>query len=318
MHRLIKGFAGKKILVVGDVMLDRYISGSVERISPEAPVPVVLMEEVAEMPGGCGNVARNLTALGASVIIAGAVGADPEGETLVKLLHRDDVDTAGLVKVAGRPTVLKTRIVSGHQQLLRIDREKAGCLDGHGTAQMLALVEAAKHDVDGVIISDYNKGVINSQLMEALGRMFPPGSVPVVVDPKPQNAHLIKGVDVIKPNHRELEAMAGKKIPDPAGLEMFCRELMARRDCRAVLVTRGQRGMVLVEREGPCSEIPAQRSEVYDVSGAGDTVCAVLTLCICSGMSLRDAARVAGRAASLVVRKPGTAVVRAEELAGCL
>lgn len=313
MHELLKLFLGKRILVVGDAMLDRYLMGSVERISPEAPVPVVLMKSVLDVPGGSGNVSRNLSALGVSVMIAGVIGSDPEGEALRDLLGREGVDTGGLVKVYDRPTTLKTRVVSGHHQLLRIDEEKTGRLSAAETERIIEFMENVSHNVDGIIISDYNKGVVGPDLMSAVHRIFR-GKVPVVVDPKPENIDFIERIDVIKPNLKEIEAVAGKKLAGVKSLELFCRKIMDRKDYRAVLVTRGNRGMILVERDGPCREIPAAQCEVYDVGGAGDTVCAVLTLGICSGMSMCQSAWVANLAASLVVRKPGTSVVHPDEL----
>jgi D-beta-D-heptose 7-phosphate kinase/D-beta-D-heptose 1-phosphate adenosyltransferase len=318
LQDIIKRFTGKRLLVVGDVMLDRYLYGTVDRISPEAPVPVVLMDVVREMPGGCGNVARNITALGARAVIAGVVGTDAEGNSLRELLRHDGVDTAGLIKVFNRPTVIKTRVVSGHQQLLRIDRESRDSLDAKLAAEIIAAVEEVGPLFDGIIISDYNKGVVTADLLEAVQGRFYSRGVPVVVDPKPPNVPLIKGIDVLKPNHKELEHIAGRKLTGRADLASFCRILMEEQDYRAVLVTCGREGMVLVERNGVCREIKAEQCEVFDVSGAGDTVCAVLTLCLCAGLPLYDAARVANRAASLVVRKSGTSVVPAVELAACL
>lgn len=317
MHELLKRFSGKRILVVGDAMLDRYLMGSVDRISPEAPVPVVLLKAVLDVPGGSGNVSRNLSALGASVMLAGVVGADPGGELLADLLRGEGVDTGGLIRAYDRPTTLKARVVSGHQQLLRIDEEKTGGLPDAETGQIIDFMERVSHRVDGVIISDYNKGVVGRELMSAVHRIFR-GEIPVVVDPKPENIDLIENVDVIKPNLKEIEAVAGKKLGNLKNLELFCRKLMDRKDYRAVLVTRGNRGMILAERDGPCREIPAAQCEVYDVSGAGDTVCAVLTLGICAGMSFYDSARVANLAASLVVRKSGTSVVHPGELSDYL
>jgi len=307
-------FSGKKILVIGDVMLDRYLNGRVERISPEAPVPVVMEENILEMPGGAGNVARNITSLGAQAVLIGVLGRDSAGEKLMTCLIREGIDCSGLICCPSRVTTQKTRVVSGNQQLLRIDREEAVQVESHVLNNITGFVEQIKDSVDGVILSDYDKGVITRELIEFINSVFPVERYPVIVDPKPRNVDFIRNISVLKPNLRELEQIASVKYKEARDVESFCRSLMARQEYGAVLVTLGKEGMLLVEKDGLVTSIPGKKCEVYDVSGAGDTVTAVLALCLCSGRSLQEAAFIANTAASMVVSRPGTAVLRAEEL----
>jgi len=295
-------------------MMDIYLHGRAVRISPEAPVPVILEEKTLERPGGAGNVARNLTSLGARVILAGVLGRDAVGRRLIERLKCEGTDCAGLICSKNRVTTRKTRVVSGNQQLLRIDREEIVPVEGDDLKQITGFLEKIKTGIDGVVISDYDKGVVNPGLMDFINSRYQSDALPVVVDPKPRNSAYFKKISVLKPNLRELEQLAGRKFRDAGEIESFCRSLAARQECGAVLVTLGREGMFLVEGGGPATEIPGKKCAVYDVSGAGDTVTAVLTLCLCAGCSYQEAAYIANTAASLVVSRPGTAVLNADEL----
>lgn len=295
-------------------MMDIYLHGRAERISPEAPVPVVLEEKALERPGGAGNVARNLTSLGARVMLAGVLGRDAVGRRLIKRLKSEGTDCTGLICSANRVTTRKTRIVSGSQQLLRIDREEIVPVEGDDLEQIISFLKKITTGIDGVVISDYAKGMIHPGLMEFINSRYRSDALPVVVDPKPRNSAYFNKISVLKPNLRELEQLAGKKFGNAGEIESFCRALAARQKCGAVLVTLGREGMFLVEEGGPATAIPGKKCPVYDVSGAGDTVTAVLTLCLCAGCSYLEAACIANTAASLVVSRPGTAVLSAEEL----
>ena len=306
------------ILVVGDIMCDHYIWGDVERISPEAPVQVLRWEREADRPGGAANAALNLAALGCRVQLAGVVGKDEAGRWLRRSLAQAQIDTTGVVESTGRATTLKTRVIARGQHMLRIDRESRGAITGSDEQRLVAAIRKAKGRVAGIVCSDYGKGVLTDRVLRAVleGRSKPF----VVIDPKRRDFRRYRGADVLTPNEKELAeaARAESGVRDAAAVRRRAESLMRDLGLPALLVTRGANGMDLFERDRRAirrTHIAAsQRHEVFDVTGAGDTVAAVLTMAADAGMPLVDAARVANAAAGFVVGLVGTAVADPEAL----
>ena len=300
-------FANARVLVVGDVMLDRYWFGDVNRISPEAPVPVVLVRRVEERPGGAANVARNIAALGGRVSLLAVIGDDEAGKALEGLLTGSGVD-AVLHRDAELSTTVKLRVVGHQQQLLRIDFERAPSKEA--LAEKLGEYERLVDEADAVVLSDYGKGgLAHVTRMIELARAH---GKPVLVDPKGSDYARYRGATVLTPNRSEFREVAGRWT-DEADLAARARKLRADLDLEALMVTRSEEGMSLFTAADSRHE-PTRAREVYDVSGAGDTVIATLSLMVAAGASLASAMRVANHAAGIVVGKLGTAVVHREEL----
>jgi len=299
----------KRVLVVGDVMLDEWVWGRVSRISPEAPVPVVAVDDHSFTLGGAGNVASNLRAIGASVTFAGAVGDDAEGRRVLDLFDAQGVDRRAVIALGDRPTTRKTRIVAHNQQVVRADWESAEPLGASDRARMCALVEKLAHACDAVVLSDYAKGLFSRDLVEAAS------VAPVVTaDPKPKNIDLFAGVTCVAPNALEAAGASGIAIKDEASLERAGAALLERLGCRFVVITRGERGMALFGAAGERMLIPSVARTVFDVSGAGDTVVAVLTSALAAGAPIALAMQLANFAAGAVVGKLGTATATADEI----
>lgn len=302
------------VLVVGDLMLDEYIFGKVNRISPEAPVPVVWVTYEHPTLGGAGNVVNNLAALGASVSVIGSVGYDPNGGQILDMLEDLKVDSSAVQIYHDRPTTTKTRIVSSNQQLLRIDREDRYDLTRKRINDSLDYIEAHKDDFDAVILSDYGKGVLTKhftkKIIEIMSGKF------IAVDPTGHDYVKYKGATIATPNLREAEYAANMFISDDKNFRVAAKKLTKYVD--NLLITRGKDGLVLFEPNKEPHYVDAKPQEVYDVSGAGDTVISVLTLAAASGFLLSLAAEIANVAAGIVVGKLGTATVSTEELAGNL
>ena len=322
--RLLARFPSCRILVVGDIMLDEYVFGTVGRISPEAPVPVVAVTRDARVPGGAANVALNLSGLKAVVEMAGLDGNDPAGRCLTRALRARKIGVTAVVQDPDRPTTLKTRVVAHSQQVVRVDREETGVPERATLDALLAFLEAHLHEFDAVLVSDYAKGVVSEELMTRLHRLLDTirardgRPVPLIVDPKPVNLQYFTGATVITPNHHEAARMAGVRIEDERSLLAAARHIRDDLGCEAVLITRGEAGMALLEGDGPLVTIPTMAKEVYDVTGAGDTVAATLALGLAAGGSMREAAVLANQAAGIVVGKVGTACVSAAELLDAL
>jgi D-beta-D-heptose 7-phosphate kinase/D-beta-D-heptose 1-phosphate adenosyltransferase len=303
-----------RVAVLGDLMLDRFIWGSVSRISPEAPVPIVLEERRSASLGGAGNVARNLVSLGGQAALAAVVGDDADAEDLGRLCREASVPTAGLVAAAGRPTTVKTRIVAHHQHVVRLDREEdseaeAVCLDAL-VGRALDLLEGA----GALVVSDYDKGTLTPRV---LSRVLPAAAarqIPVLVDPKIRHMAHYRPATVVTPNAREAAAAAGVTVRGDADLEAAGRTLLERLGCPWLLITRGERGMLLLPAAGKPVQVPARAREVFDVSGAGDTVVATLALSLAVGGTMEEGVILSNLAAGVVVGKLGTAAVTAEEL----
>ena len=312
--QLIPHMAQARVLVVGDLMVDRFLWGKVHRISPEAPVPVVRLGTETSALGGAGNVARNLRALGAEVDLVGVVGSDRGGAELLALLEDSGLERGGIVREVERTTTVKSRVIAHHQQVVRIDREATDGLKEASTAAMVGRCLEFLQRVQGVIVSDYAKGVVTPRLMGSLLPAAAAARLPVAVDPKPIHTRDYRGATVITPNLMEAMAMTGLPGGTPEEIQTLGASLRRQLGCRAVLLTRGEEGMTLFEQDQAPQPIPASALEVYDVTGAGDTVIAVFTLAMVAGATLSESAALANCAAGVSVGKLGTATVTAEEL----
>jgi len=311
----LERFAALRVLVAGDFMLDEYLWGEVSRISPEAPVLVVKVERQSRVLGGAGNVVNNLIGLGAQVEVLGLVGDDPPGADIRQELARLGVDDRGLFTDPARQTTRKTRVVGNHQQIVRIDRESRMEADPWFMEAAHNYLQGDAPALDAIIISDYGKGALPSALLQRLIAWGRRQGLPVVVDPKGTDFSRYRGASVITPNRKEAEAVVGHPLSSPETVQAAGASLCRRYEAEAVLITQGPEGMTLCRREGECRHIPARAREVYDVSGAGDTVAAVLTLGLAAWGDLAPAAALANLAAGMVVGKVGTAPILRSELA---
>ena len=310
----IDNFRKSMILVIGDIMLDRFIWGNVSRISPEAPVPVVEVEQETVMLGGATNVVNNLVSLGGSVMMCGVVGDDPTGKEIISRLNELHVDTTGIAIELDRPTSVKTRIIAHDQQVVRFDREKKIPLKPKTTKGILDFIDGKKENVSAIIVSDYGKGVISRQLMDGLKSITLDCDFPVTVDPNVKNFPLYKNVTVITPNHNQAGEIAGLEIINEEDLKKVGEKLLNNKKCKALLITRGKDGMTLFEEKGRVMQIKSVARKVYDVTGAGDTVIATLTLGIAGGLDIKSAAYLSNLAAGIVVGEIGTSTVKIDNL----
>jgi D-beta-D-heptose 7-phosphate kinase/D-beta-D-heptose 1-phosphate adenosyltransferase len=302
-----------RVLCIGDVMLDRFVYGAVERISPEAPIPVLLVEREKHMLGGAGNVVANIAALGAKPVLLAAVGADGSGSDVERLLSELGVET-GLVTARDRATTVKSRFVSGGQQILRVDREKSADLSKDLEDQVIAAAAKLLPAAGAVILSDYKKGLLTDRIVAeviALARKF---SKPVIVDPKGRDFTRYRGASVVTPNRKELETATGMRAGSDDEVRAAAMRVIADCGIGAVLATRSKDGMSLIAENQEPLHIPANVREVYDVSGAGDTVIAAFAAALAAGVAPRNAALLSNIAAGIVVGKPGTATARPEEI----
>ena len=311
---LLASFRGRKVAVLGDLMLDQFIWGSVTRISPEAPVPVVRVARESFHLGGAGNVVANLAALGASPIPLGVVGNDPAGRHVRDALAELKAPGGGVVEAASRATTTKTRVVAHAQQVVRYDREDDGPLPAEATGRLASASRAAIAGTSALIVSDYEKGVVSEPLLSSLLPEAQRLRVPAIVDPKPSLFRAYRPVTSITPNTGEAARMSGIRILDEATASQAAHAILETLGCGSVLLTRGEKGMLLCERGAGPVAIAAAAREVYDVTGAGDTVVAVFSLALSAGASTREAAELANAAASVVVSKVGTATAEAEEI----
>ncbi len=309
---LLHAVRAVRVLVVGDVMLDRYITGRVARISPEAPVPVVHVEEDSCAVGGAANVAANVVALGAECAVVGCVGDDKAGRELRGELAALGVDLEGLVTTPERPTTVKTRVMARHQQVVRIDREQVGDIDAEIAGRLTDAVRALTAECAAVTIEDYNKGVLVPTVVGAVLNSARDAAIPSVVDPKRQRFFGYPGVTVFKPNAKELEDGLGEPPRPEDGPWMEA--VRHRLRCRHLLLTLGERGMALHSEEEGLVLLPTSARSVYDVSGAGDTVAATLGVCLAAGATVVESAILANHAAALEVAKAGVATVSPAEL----
>jgi len=321
VRELLAAARSTRILVVGDVMLDQFLWGRVARISPEAPVPVVDFERESFMPGGAANVARNLSALGVKTQLFGVIGQDPAGQQLKSLLGNEHVDAAGLIKDGERHTSIKTRIVAHQQQVVRVDRESRGEISGSAARRLLHAIAEQLSGADGLIVGDYGKGVVTQGVLDELKRVCRERGVWLSVDPKPVHQLNLTGLSLLTPNRREAFDLTGladeTRQANPLrdiNLIRTAGRLLNELSPALLLITLGEHGMLLCRRSEKPHHIPTMAKEVFDVSGAGDTVIATFTLAIAAGASPLEAAIFSNHAAGVVVGKVGTATVSADEL----
>lgn len=317
LARHLQGFAGARVACLGDIMLDRYVYGQVDRISPEAPIPVLKVLRDTAMLGGVGNVARNVVALGGQARLIAAIGDDEAGRQVAQLAGGERGLEPRVTVETGRQTTVKTRFVAGVQQLLRADRETATPITDATAARLLDDIVEAAAEARVLVLSDYAKGVLDDAVLAGTIAAARQAGRPVIVDPKSADFARYRGVSVLTPNRRELKAATGLPCGSDADIAAAARRVIAQSGVEAVLATLSERGMALVTRDA-AHHLPAEAREVYDVSGAGDTVVATLALALAAGASLAEAAQLANRAAGIVVGKAGTAVVHPEELAHAL
>jgi D-beta-D-heptose 7-phosphate kinase/D-beta-D-heptose 1-phosphate adenosyltransferase len=315
---ILSRFRGRRILVVGDVMLDRYYWGLVARISPEAPVPVVEIHSESTRLGGASNVALNLAKLGAVPFLVGVVGKDGSGRKLRVEVKRHGLSTAGIHTEAQRATTVKTRVIAHHQHVVRVDRESRHPLLPQTARRIGRLIADRLPRSEAVLIEDYNKGMLDQDLIQETIRLARRHRKPVMVDPKFDNFFDYRGATLFKPTQKEVESVLGTRIRSRENLLRAGRALQGQLGGAAVLLTRGEQGMTLFERSGAVTHIPTVAKEVYDVSGAGDTTIAVLTLSAVAGASLKEAAVIANQAAGIEVGKVGISPVELSELRAAL
>ncbi len=312
IEQLLNRFAANTIVIVGDVMLDEFIWGKVQRISPEAPVPVVeVLDETYHM-GGSANVAANIRGLEGTPIPIGVLGRDSAADRVLDLLKQSGIEVSGLVR-DDRPTTLKTRIIAQNQQVVRTDRESRKALSPQVNADMASAFLRHLPQAKAVIVSDYDKGVVNRELLSAILPKARNAGVPVFLDPKVPHADYYRPITLITPNQREAELLTGTAIEDERGLEDAGRKLLGKFECEYALITRGEEGMSLFSGSGS-RHLPTFAREVFDVTGAGDTVIATLALAWAGGGTMEESAILANHAAGIVVGKVGIATVSQSEL----
>ena len=313
LHRL----AGRKVAVLGDVMLDEYLFGEVSRISPEAPVPIVRIVRERAVLGGAANVAANLKALGAEPLLIGTLQKDAAGDRLLGLLGGLGISISGLVLDTDRPTIIKTRVIGQQQQMLRIDREDSGQPEPAVLLGLKDRLERALAEASALIVSDYAKGVVNEPVMQVVREACRRRDIPWIVDPKPAHKELYRGATLMTPNTKETSELTARPARSDMEVTVAGRSLVAELGLRGLLVTRSERGMALfapnADHEAPWM-VPTEAREVFDVSGAGDTVIAAFSAAVAAGADWREAAMLANAAAGVVVGKVGTATVTPEEL----
>lgn len=310
---IIDRFRKTKVLVIGDLIMDHFIWGKVRRISPEAPVPVVEVSSESLMLGGSANVVNNIHSLGGRSLVTGIIGRDYDGKKLIDMLKDRGIPTEGIIADSKRPTTIKTRVIAHSQQVVRFDREKKDKIDAESTAKVLGYIKKAAKAADLVIVSDYAKGLITEGLLENTKDICKGLNRPIAVDPKVEHFSLYKGVTILTPNNLEASQASGVEIKDDASLHRAGEVLFNKLGCEALLITRGEHGMSLFEPDSE-THIPTVAKEVFDVSGAGDTVISTLALALATGASFKEAAVLANFAAGVVVGKVGTATVAPDEL----
>ncbi len=314
LRQYVQRFPQASILVIGDLILDHYIWGRVSRISPEAPVPVVHVESESIKLGGAANVFNNILALGGRADLCGVIGADESGRLLLKELGGKRRARGGVIIDHDRPTTRKSRVIAHNQQMVRYDVERRTEMKPQLQQRILRYVESHARDLSCLVVSDYAKGVVTAALMMELTRLAGAHRIPIVVDPKVEHFGYYKGVTVVTPNHLEATQAAGVHGDDDQSINDAGATIRQRLGCRSVLITRGERGMSLYEADGAYRHIPTQARQVYDVTGAGDTVVGTLALALSTGARMTEAATLANYAAGLVVGMVGTATIEPAQL----
>ena len=313
---IIEKFSSKKVLVVGDIMMDRFVWGNVERISPEAPVPVVEVVKETEHAGGCGNVAKNIVSLGGKSVVVTVIGDDINGERLKHIMESSGTDISGIFQDRERQTIVKTRITAHNQQMVRIDRESKLQISSSIIEKIVNFIKQMVKTVDAILISDYGKCVITKNVLKTCIKLAHKYDIPISVDPKIEHFMDYKRVTVITPNTNEatLGMRLHKKTTTEEEIYALCEKIITKLKSEAVVITRGEKGMSLFQKNRKIYNIPTRAKEVYDVTGAGDTVIATLTLALAAGASMSTGCEIANYAAGVVVGKVGTATVNTEEL----
>lgn len=314
LRQYLQRFPQASLLVIGDLILDHYVMGRVSRISPEAPVPVVHVESETLRLGGAANVFNNILALGGKADLCGVIGADESGLLLLKELGKSRSGRGGVIIDHDRPTTRKSRVIAHNQQIVRYDMEGRQELKGTLQKRLLRYVESRIRELSCIVVSDYAKGVVSAALMTELTRMAALRKIPIIVDPKVEHFSYYKGVTVMTPNHLEATQAAGLHGDDDQTINQAGAVIRQRLGCQSVLITRGEKGMSLYEGEGTSWHLPTQARQVYDVTGAGDTVIGTLALALATGASMREAATLANHAAGIVVGMVGTATVSPKQL----
>lgn len=314
LKKILDGFEQARVMVLGDLMLDHFVWGRVERISPEAPVPVVRVSEETQRLGGAANVAHNIRALGAHPVLVGLVGEDPHGEVLLEAIRGRDIPAGWIVADPDRRTTVKTRVVAHSQQVVRADWEDDGEVSEAVFEKLIDRVGDQLEQVQALIISDYGKGVVTAPMLKRILELAREQGLFVAVDPKESHFDLYRGVSLITPNQNEAGQAFGKAITDQGSLEEVGRGMMDRLQLGALLITRGERGMSLFESGGGVTHLDTMARTVYDVTGAGDTVIASFVTARTAGASLREAALISNHAAGIAVAGVGTTAVSFEEL----
>lgn len=313
--KIVKSMEKASVLVIGDIMLDRFIYGSVDRISPESPVPVLSVKRENKMLGGSGNTLFNLVNLKCDARILSVIGDDQDGQEIVTLLHENGVSSEGLVKIIDYPTTVKTRFLAGHQQLLRTDFERVEKISSETEEKLLNKAKTLMNGVKTIILSDYGKGLLTNSMLQSILEMAREQSITTLVDPKGFDYSIYAGADIITPNKKELsEAVAGLAVNTDQQITEAAQTLISKAGVKSVVATRSKDGMSIVTKEGVTHIRSASDIEVFDVSGAGDTVIATIAASLAAGASLEKAASLANIAGSIVVSKVGTAPIRADEL----
>jgi D-beta-D-heptose 7-phosphate kinase/D-beta-D-heptose 1-phosphate adenosyltransferase len=319
---IVAGFSGKRVLAIGDLMLDEFIWGKVSRISPEAPVPIVNVTGESYYPGGAANVARNLRELTPSTAVIGLAGTDAAGSRLMELLRRCGIDTRGVLQDSGVRTTVKTRIIARSQQVVRVDREERANLSPAQEEHVLAEVDRATNEVDAIVVADYGKGFLTQRIADHVCRLARERGKILAVDPHPHTSLEWHGATAMKPNRAEAFLAAGMAAADPgpdpssdAVLMEVGQRLRRRWGCKLLLITLGEQGMLLLEDGREPFHTPARAKEVFDVSGAGDTAISALAMALAAGATPRQAAELANCASGIAVGKLGTATVGTKELA---
>ncbi len=314
LKSIVSEYKNKKILVIGDLILDEFIWGKVSRISPEAPVPVVWVDNESFMPGGAANVANNISSLGAKVYLVGVVGSDDRAAILRGELEHKGINTDGIITDATRPTTLKTRVIAHQQQVVRIDKERIGPVREKIVNKVVNYLKKSIDEIDAILIEDYGKGLITPKLLKSIIGLAKKYKKTISVDPKEEHFSFYRGVTVITPNYQEASRAVGFKISDKASLKKAGQILLNKFKVKIAIITLGEEGMAVFEKGKPPKRIPTIAQEVYDVSGAGDTVISSLTLSLASGATPMQAAHIANCAAGIVVGKVGISVVGEDEL----
>ncbi|MDD2424070.1 MAG: D-glycero-beta-D-manno-heptose-7-phosphate kinase [Candidatus Cloacimonetes bacterium] len=314
MKELIKKIWRKKVIVLGDMMLDSYQWGKVDRISPEAPVPIIAIDKEEFRLGGAANVALNLAALGAQAYPIGVVGSGPNAKILRKLFKQHKLDVDGMISEKGRKTTIKTRILAVNQQVVRIDIEDSSWISQDTENEVLSKITAQIKTADLMIIEDYNKGLLSERLISETLKLCKEHNVPVAVDPKQKNFFAYQEVDIFKPNYLELQNNLGVKFESEEDFFAGAAKSLELLKCKYLVVTHGAKGMYIFSTGSPTQHLPTFAREVYDVSGAGDTVISALALAYSTGAEIKQAAAFANHAAAVVCGKLGTATANSQEI----